>query len=158
MRGSLWEKTSCHRFTAMSIGRILCPQEQSRPNCKIRIIKRQKCALSNMVNFSLCRAVPSLLKRGGANFNLLRPINIKIAIYCPRSGSFWLNGRQFHNFWATKMANPNFWGSIKFPDHWWPKKGGGGSYGFPNCTIFLAKWSSIPQFLSYRNGKPQFLG
>ena len=64
-------------------------------------------------------------KGGGANFNLLRPINIKIAIYCPRSGNFWLNGRQFHNFWATKMANPNFWGSIKFPDHWWPKKGGG---------------------------------
>ena len=26
------------------------------------------------------------------------------------------------------MANPNFWGSIKFPDHWWPKKGGGGKY------------------------------
>ena len=33
-----------------------------------------------------------------------------------------------------------------------------------DCHIFLAqrffltKWSSIPQFLSYRNGKPQFLG
>ena len=23
------------------------------------------------------------------------------------------------------MANPKIWGSTKFPEYWWPKKGGG---------------------------------
>ena len=74
----------------------------------------------------LNRAVPSLLKRGGRTLIYWGQLTLRLLYIARAAEIFWLNGRQFHNFWATEMANPNFWGSIQFSDHWWPKKGGGG--------------------------------
>ena len=39
------------------------------------------------------------------------------------------------------MANPNFWGSIQFPDHWWPKRG-----GLPRKKLTTHPWVCWCQF------------
>ena len=58
----------------------------------------------------------SLINSGG--------IDCLSCMYCPCSGKKLQNSRQIHSFEATKMANPKFWGITKFPNQWWPKKGG----------------------------------
>ena len=40
---------------------------------------------------------------------------------------------QFYSFDATKMANPKIWGSTKFPEYWWSKKGADATGYGPHC-------------------------